>query len=184
MSISNPNPTTLWQLRSELLAGGLEPESPTAAVLNAFYSYLTAVEANLSAQGYTQFASLLNIGAAGAAAFLGLMQENLSFLSLVQDGLNVLASRQYIKGSTADLKRTVLDGGWFVYRALWQLSCRTQAELTPSVRREQLDNLFSPLHEETLDLTTKAVLVGRLYQIVLIMSLNADQAAIELEAAS
>ncbi len=168
----NPTPETVWQLQADLLAVGHDPQAPEFTLLDGFYHYLTAMQANLTAQGYTQLASYLNIGAAGTAVLEGVMDANLSLLTLMREGLTVLSSRQYVKGSTAEIKRTIQDSSWYLYRAFWQLSSNTQTNLSPDERRQQLDDLFAPLQDDQTETAVKGILIGRLFQAVLIMTLH------------
>lgn len=169
----NPTPETVWQLQADLLAAGHPLEASEFALLDAFYHYLTAMQVNLTAQGYTQLASYLSIGAAGTAVLEGVMVANLSPLTIMREGLTVLSSRQYIKGSTAEIERTIQDSSWFLYRAFWQLSSNTQASLLAEQRRQQLDDLFAPLQNGQTETAVKGILVGRLFQAILIMTLHA-----------
>ncbi len=169
----NPTPEAVWQLQADLLAAGHSLQADEFALLDAFYHYLTAMQANLTSQGYTQLASYLSIGAAGMAVLEGGMAANLSLLQIMREGLTVLSSRQYIKGSTAEIERTIRDSSWFLYRAFWQLSSNTQASLSRDRRRQQLDDLFAPLQDGQTETAVKGILVGRLFQAILIMTLHA-----------
>lgn len=169
----NPTPETVWQLQADLLATGHAPQAAEFGLLDAFYHYLTAMQANLSAQGYTQLAANLTFGAAGTAALQSVMDANLSLLDIMREGLTILASQQYVKGSTAEIERTIQDSSWFLYRAFWQLSTATQTNLSSATRRQQLDDLFAPLRDDQTDLAVKGIFVGRLFQAVLIMTLHA-----------
>ena len=177
--LSKPTPAALWQLRGDLLQADIPATTPIWQVIDQFFTFLNNLSANLKDYEFSKMATLLDIGAIGGVAIQGVIEGNLPMKTLwkrllagtVGEGLMVLASRQYIKGAQAELISVYQDTAWYLFDALWHVSTQLQPSLTPAERRRLLDDLFAPaLHEKTDD-AVKIVLLGRLFQLLLVVHL-------------
>jgi len=182
ISVSEPTPHSLWRLRNELLRDGLLADSTALIVLSHAFDFLNDLESRLTAQGFTELASTLNIGEGGTAALQALTAGDMDapdfwrqfLLGALGEGLNVLASRQYIKGAKADVKALLQSHAWILYDALWQLSVAQQPDLDENGRSQTLSQLFDPIWDDETEPMAKAALLGRLYQILLLVYLSQE----------
>lgn len=182
ISVSEPTPQSLWQLRNELLRDGYSVDSVALVVLSHAFDFLNELEARLTAQGYTELASTLNIGAGGTAALQALTAGDMDapdfwrqfLLGALGEGLTVMASRQYIKGAKADVQALLQSHAWLLYDALWQLSVEQQPDLDGNGRSQTLAQLFDPIWDDETESMAKAALLGRLYQILLLVYLSEE----------
>ena len=181
-SLSSPTPAVLWQLRSDLLQGGLPPEARALAVLDNFFVFLNELSASMSAHEYSKLASLLDIGAVGGVAVQSLIESDMTTADFwkrllaggFSESLMVLASRQYVKAFKAEIGSICQSAAWYLFGELWQLSAQYQPELEPSVRRQHIEKLLTPIRRQEVDDTAKAVLIGRLFQILLLVHLTVE----------
>jgi hypothetical protein len=61
---------------------------------------------------------------------------------------------------------------WVLYEALWRLSEMTQPTMNTTDRRQLIEKSLAPLRDEAVTGTIKAVLIGRLFQILLLAHLS------------
>lgn len=177
--LAQPTPAALWQLRGDLRQAGLPADHAAWAVIDRFYAFLNELSAGMKAHEFNKMATMLDIGAVGGVAVQGMIEGDIPVDDLwkklvagsVGEGLMVLASRQYIKSAHAELISVYNAAAWYLFSALWDVSARLQPELSSADRRQLLDQLLTPaLHEETED-GVKMVLIGRLFQILLLVHL-------------
>lgn len=188
VTLSEPTPQSLWQLRNELLADGYPVDSPALVVLGHAFDFLNELEARMTAQGYTELASLLDIGAVGMVALQNLVDGDPDteefwqrfFLGVLSEGLIIAASRQYIKGAKAEVQALFQLHAWGIHEALWQLSLEQQPDLDGNGRSQTLAQLFDPIWDEETESMAKAALLGRLYQVLLLVYLS-EQKRLENE---
>ncbi len=180
--LTHPSPDTLWQLRGDLFAIGLTADSPIQDILDHFFDFLSHLSASADAHEYSKIASLMDIGAVGGVALENVIQSDSGaemwkkFLAgSISEGLMVMASRQYIKAFRAEMATVYQSAAWFLYDALWQLSVKTQSELSPAVRRQLIDNLLAPIHDDAVPEAVKIGLNGRLFQLLLLTNLSLER---------
>lgn len=177
--LSSPTPAVLWQLRADLLEGGLPPDAPALAVLDNFFAFLNELSASMSAHEYSKLASLLDIGAVGGVAVQSLIESDMAegdfWKRLLAGGfsesLMVLASRQYVKAFKAEIASICQSAAWYLFGELWQLSVQHQTELEPAARRQHIETLLAPIRQKEVDDVVKAILIGRLFQTLLLLRL-------------
>jgi hypothetical protein len=87
------------------------------------------------------------------------------------EGLMVAASRQYIKGWTAEVGQVFAQAVWYLNDALWRMSERMQPGTTPQERWQAIQSLLAPALDPEVESVQKAVLVGLVYQILLLIHL-------------
>ena len=173
-----PTCAALCGLQAELLQAGQVPNAPVMQLLTHFFNFINTLSASMSARQYSHLATLLDIGAVGGVAIQNLIDtEDASslwkrlLLGGLGEGLMVLASRQYVKAFEAEIIGVMRESYWILYQSLWTLSQALQPELPPDKRRQLLDTLLNPIQDPAIDNTVKAVLIGRLYQILLAVQL-------------
>jgi hypothetical protein len=174
--LSEPTPRALLDLQGALLAHG--EDSPTRdrvlALAGVFYDYLSELESKLAARDYSELASHLDIGAVGAVALENLLyvgdEEFWKRLAVggMAEGLMVAASRQYVKGWEVEAGLVYNQATWHLTEALWQLSTETQPDLAHAQRWDAIQTLLAPVHDPEVPAADKALLVGRIYQILLL----------------
>jgi len=182
--LTAPSTENLWQLRADLRAAGTPADSPLWEILRQFHDFLAHLAAGAEAHQYSQLASLMDIGAVGGVALENLLQSDSSeevwqkFLAgSISEGLMVLASRQYVKAFRAELSTIYQSAAWFLFDAFWQLSTNSQPDLDPDIRHQTIEKLLAPIRVTDIESSVKAVLIGRLFQILLLQyfSISASQ---------
>lgn len=179
-AVTQPTPHALWQLRSDLLAGGAAPDAPALVVLSHAFAFFTELSARMTAQGFTELASMLDIGAVGTVALQNLVDGDTAkgefwqrlLLGALSEGLMVLASRQYIKGAKAEVEALFQNHAWILADLLWRFSQARQPALPNTGRAQTIDRLFAPIWAEPTEPMAKAALIGRLYQMMLLANLQ------------
>lgn len=173
--LTSPTPEALWTLRGDLLEAGIPAESPIWNVLDQAHRFLSTLKSKSTAREYSHFASLLDIGAIGLVVLDNLGEEgkNGGFLGKIltgalSEGLMVLAARQYVKVWEEEMSAVYQETAWNLYQLLWHLSEQTQGGLPAGERRTLIDHLLQPLTLEEISGTVKAILAGRLYQLLLL----------------
>jgi len=120
-------------------------------------------------------ASKLDMGAVGAVALQNLAEAGEAMLKQVLLGgiseiLMVIASRQYVKAWSREMRPVHLRAAWFLRGELWQLSVRGRPDLSAEQRAALVDGLLTPILEgESEDMCI--ALLGRLFQVLLIIYL-------------
>lgn len=177
--LAQPTPSGLWQLRGDLLQLGVPVEAAIWVTLDEFYHFLNELHSTASAREYSHFASLLDIGAVGGLAVQNLLAREGNgalWQRLLAGGLSeslmVLAARQYVKAWEGEMAAHYRTAAWNLYGALWEISVQLKPELTPATRRAHIDRLLALLHDEDSVGTVKAVLIARLYQLILLTRLR------------
>jgi hypothetical protein len=174
--VSMPTPVALLELQGTLLArhNAMEAVERALEVTAEFYHYLSELQSKLAARDYSELASRLDIGAVGAVALENLLcAEGKEFwkrlaLGGMAEGLMVAASRQYVKGWQVETGLVYSRATWYLSRALWQLSSETQADLPDSQRWEAIQRLLAPARDPDVPAAGKALLLGRIYQVLLL----------------
>ena len=179
--MTEPSPTDLLALQTRLLVAESSIERADAAVqalevAREFHAYLSELEAKYSARDYSELASLLDIGAVGAVALENLIEagESLTermFLGGLSEVLMVTASRQYVKAWSREIQPVHMKAIWFLRAALWRLSVEGRPDIGADERIALVDGLLAPaLGGEEVD-QIRPALLGRLFQILLLIYL-------------
>ncbi|MBN2361818.1 MAG: hypothetical protein JXR83_20375 [Deltaproteobacteria bacterium] len=182
-TLTAPSPDALWDLYGYLLAVGAEP--PLLETVAAFHHYLCDLQSKATARQYSEFASLLDIGAVGGVAAQNLIgafgnrekdggRELLEKLLLGtgSESLMVAASRQYIKAWQAELYSVHCQSAWFLAGALWQLAAAGGAgREAVGERWARIQALFAPIRDPDVPNAEKALLLARTFQLVLVSRL-------------
>ena len=80
----------------------------------------------------------------------------------------VLASRQYVRVQEGELAALYRDMAWTLYQRLWRWTAEANPDLGTSERRKLIDQVTEPLRDSDAPSAIKAVLTGRLFQVLLL----------------
>ena len=176
-----PSPADLVALQTRLLVAEADPERMAAArralaVAQEFHAYLSEIEAKLSAREYSELASLLDIGAVGAVALENLIEagetlQQRMLLGGLSETLMVAASRQYVKAWGREMQPVRMRAVWFLREELWRLSVSGRPDMGTEERVAMIDGLLAPALDRDATDEDCMALVGRLFQILLIIYL-------------
>ena len=171
-----PTPQALIALQGALLAyeGESKAKAQALEVTSRFFTYLSDLKSKITSRNYSEMASMLDIGAVGAVALENIWTSRSDdlwkglTLGSIAEGLMVAASRQYIKGWEVETALVHSQAAWYLAEALWRASSEMQPELQPEQRWEAIQNLLAPAHEPDIPAPEKALLLGRIFQLLLI----------------
>lgn len=179
--LTEPAPDDLLALQTRLLSARSDPARADAArraldVAREFHAYLTELEAKSSAREYSELASMLDIGAVGGVALENLTEAGEALLKRILMGglsetLMVLASRQYVKAWSREMRPIHMRAVWFLREELWRLSLTGRPDMSVEERAALVDALLAPvLDDDTAD-EMHVALLGRLFQVLLVINL-------------
>jgi hypothetical protein len=174
--LSQPTPDGLVLLQGALLAAEQEDKAAGHAleIAGHFFAYLSELQSKITAHNYSELASLLDIGAVGVVALENILStESESFwqrlvLGGIAEGLMVGASRQYIKAWEAETGLVHSRAAWYLTEALWRASSEMQPDLDGAQRWQAVHALLAPAHDPEVPAPNKALLLGRIFQMLLI----------------
>lgn len=174
--ITRPTPEALTALQGALLAveGHAEVVEQSLEVAGHFYAYLTELQSKITARDYSELASRLDIGAVGAVALENLMGSDGEdlwkrlLLGGLGEGLMVAASRQYIRAWRVEAGLVHSQAAWYLGEALWRSSQQMQPDLPLEERWQAVEELLAPVRDPDTPASTKALLIGRIFQVLLL----------------
>jgi len=173
-----PTPAALVALQGVLLTSGLQGDAAESLeIAREFYTYLSELQSKLSAKEYNELASRLDIGAVGVVALENLVTTSREefwerfLLGALGEALMVAASRQYIRAWDVETSLVHSASAWYLAEALWRTSCEMQPELQADQRWEAVQRLIAPAYRADVPAHDKAVLLGRIFQILLLTHL-------------
>lgn len=179
--LTSPTPAALWALRADLLEGGASADDRAIEVLGEFHAFLDRFATTTSSRDLNHLASKLDIGAIGGVVLEQLFESpNAKDLAMrvltggISEGLMVLASRQYVRAQDGELAALFRDVAWTLYQRLWQWTSNANPDLPPTERRQLLDQITEPLSDSETPAALKAVLAGRLFQVLLLGHLTGE----------
>ena len=174
-ALVSPTPEGLWKLRADLLESGTAPDDRLLEIIGEFHSFLDRFATSTS----SLLASKLDIGAIGGVVLEQLFEspdtKDLAMRILtggISEGLMVLASRQYVRAQEGELAALFRDVAWTLYQRLWQWTAEANSNLGTSERRQLIDKITQPLLDTDASNVVKAVLTGRLYQVLVLAHLG------------
>jgi hypothetical protein len=178
--LREPTPEGLVALQGALLVCGQQEEAASRAleIADQFHAYLGELQSKLAARDYSELASRLDIGAVGAVALENVVaaERDKFWQRLVLGGtaeaLMVAASRQYVKAWQVETGLVHSRAAWYLAKALWQASCNMQPDLEPDQRWGAIQELLAPAHDPKVPASSKALLLGRIFQILIITTLT------------
>lgn len=171
--LSSPSARAVWSLRAELLEGGVAEESRLWSLLSHFHGFLDRLATSRASRDYSNLASKLDISAISGVILENLgercepSEKALRLLSgALSEGLMALATRQHVRAWDQELEAIHRDAAWFLYGELWWWTRHVSPDLEPATRRRLLDGLAAPLLAADAPGLHKAVVIGRLFQIL------------------
>lgn len=176
-----PSEGDLWRLRSELLEAGVPSQARVWTVLDEYHRFLGQIESATTSREYSDLASKLDIGSLSGIVLERLLDPQtarhlgVSLLTgVVSEGLMVLATRQHVKAWEEGLAALYRSAAWFLYAELWHWAEEQKPDLPARERRVLLERLFEPVHSSETAGFDKAVLLGRLFQLLLVSRLSSE----------
>jgi hypothetical protein len=177
--LTSPTLDGLWNLRAELLEGGVAADAPLLEIIGELHGFLDHFATATSSRDLNHLASKLDIGAIGGVFLEQLFEspdpKELAMRVLtggISEGLMVLASRQYVRATEGELAALFRETAWALYNRLWRWTVDANPDLDPGERRRLIDELTSPLRDPAVPVGAKAVLAGRIFQVLLLAHLN------------
>lgn len=177
--LNQPTPEGLVALQGALLVCGQQEAAAARAleITDQFHAYLGELQSKLAARDYSELASRLDIGAVGAVALENIVAaEKDDFwqrlaLGGMAEALMVAASRQYVKAWEVETGLVHSRAAWYLAKALWHASCEMQPDLESDQRWRAIQDLLAPAHDPEVPAPSKAVLLGRIFQILILTRL-------------
>jgi hypothetical protein len=173
-----PTTEALWRVRADLLEARHPKDSDIWSLLSDFHDYLENLATSTSSRDFSHLASKLDISAISGVILERIAEEGeaseraLRLLSgLLSEGLMALATRQHVKAWSAEVDAVHRSAAWRLYERIWRWTEGRTPELPPDQRRRLVDSLISPVSSEMAGGMERAVLVGRLFQILLLWTL-------------
>ncbi len=173
--LSSPTPEALWELRADLLERGVAPGATVLEIIGEFRLFLDHFTTSTSIRDLNHLASKLDVSALGGVfleqLFEGSNARELAMRILtgsISEGLMVLASRQYVRAAEDELAAIFRDTGWSLFERLWQWTAESNPDLGTAERRQLIDRITDPLRDTRASSALKAVLAGRLFQVLLL----------------
>ena len=184
IALTSPTPAALWMLRADLLEGGASPDDPALEIVGEFHAFLDRFATSTSSRDLNHLASKLDIGAIGGVVMEQLFESpNAKDLAMrvltggISEGLMALASRQYVRAQEGELAALFREAAWTLYDRLWRWTEGANPDLGTPERRQLLDRVTAPLRDAQAPDAIKAILAGRLFQVLLLGHLNSVPAA-------
>ena len=183
----SPTPGALVALQGALLASELEEEAVETAleIAGQFHTYLSELQSKITAKQYNEVASRLDIGAVGTVALENIVATKKEefwkrlMLGGLGESLMVAASRQYIRAWDAETRLVHTQAAWYLSEALWRASRQMQPALRPEQRWQAIQDLLAPAYAAETPAPAKAVLLGRVFQMLLLTHLARVWRAVE-----
>jgi len=174
-----PTPDSLVLLQGALLGSGQqrEPVMQALEIAGHFHSYLSELHSKITARQYSELASILDIGAVGAVALENILAAGEGdwwqrvVLGGTAEALMIGASRQYIKAWEVETGPVHTGAAWYLTEALWHVSLKMQPNLETEKRLEAVQALLAPAHDAEAPSPEKAILLGRVFQMLLVAHL-------------
>lgn len=177
--MTSPTPGALVTLQGALLASEMKGEAVERSleVAGQFHTYLSELQSKITAKQYNEMASRLDIGAVGTVALENLVATRKEefwkrlLLGGLGETLMVAASRQYIRAWDAETTLVHTQAAWYLSEALWRASRQMQPDLPPEQRWQAIQGLLAPAYAADTPASAKAVLLGRVFQVLLLTHL-------------
>jgi hypothetical protein len=83
----------------------------------------------------------------------------------------VAASRQYVKGWEVEMDLVYTQTAWYLANALWQASAAARPDVPAAERWEAITSLLAPARSADVASEAKAILLGRVFQLLLLSHL-------------
>lgn len=184
--LTKPAPADLLSLQSALLSWEEKADSPLArerttaalSLLGDFYNFLVGLESKLEAHAFAELASKMDVGAVAGVVAENVLGAGKKLLERVlvggfSEALTVLASRQYVKAYNRELEAFFQQVAWQLRAHLWRFSAARRPEMAPAERAALIDSLFAPIFKRETPGSTKPIVLGCLFQVLLLGAVTA-----------
>jgi len=179
--LRSPSSDDLWRLRAELLQAGVSGDCGAWRVIDEFQRFLDRLSTGTTSRDYSDLASKLDISAVGGVILEQILESDEAqdlamrlFTGLISEGLMVLATRQHVKAWEGELAAVYRGAAWYLYQELWRWAEARKPELPARQRRLLLDQLLAPVHSDETGGFAKAILLGLLFQLLLLSYLSEE----------
>lgn len=167
-----PTPADLWQLQKALVVVNGEAAARARAVARAFHACLRSLESKSASRRASRWGAVLGTAAVGSISVGEMADSQKDALQrLLQTGLPaMLEIGAAVKSAQAwEVEAGLIydDLAWFLYDELWEVSATARPELSPSERRDQIDQLLDPLLDAVVPDGDRAALVVYVFRAVL-----------------
>ena len=186
--LTRPTDEALWRLRADLLESGLPADSEVWPLLQDLRDYIDQLETTTSSRDFSRLASKLDISAISGVILERVAERGdgseraLRLVSgLLSEGLMALATRQHVRAWSAELGAIHRSAAWRLYDRLWRWTERRTPELAADRRRRLIDELLSPIRRDDVSDMDRSVLLGRLFQIIVLWTVAEEIGEIELD---
>ncbi len=173
--LKNSTAADLWKLRSDLLEAGLSYGDRVWNVMEKYQHFLEQLASCMTSRYHSDLASKLDIGSISGVVLERVLEPQggrelaLSLLAgALSEGLMVAATRQHVKAWEEGIASYIKSTAWYLYGELWWWTQEVNPGLPAAERRRQLDALFAPVFEPAQECSHQAVLLGLLFQILLL----------------
>lgn len=182
-----PSCEALWRLRADLLEIGVAEESEVWSLVRDFHDYLDKLATTTSSRDFSHLASKLDISAISGVILERVAERGeeadraLRLVSgLLSEGLMALATRQHVKAWSGELDAVHRCAAWHLYERVWRWTERLKPDLPADTRRQLIDRLMFPIRSGEATGTHKAVVIGRLFQILLLWAIASQTSGLDL----
>jgi len=176
--LEEPTPGDLWALQGDLLAVGGDQEAASKArrVAGDFYLYLSDLISKVASRHHSQWAAALATASVTSVSFHELLHGQVdAFKQLLLSGapalLEIGSALESVKAWEMETGLVHYDAAWRLYGELWDISTTMLPVLPLDQRRACLDALLGPVVSPDTPGNVKAILLVKLYQVVLAMRL-------------
>ena len=177
--LREPSPTTVWELRGELLALGVDPAAKPFELLTEFHRFLDRISTGIASRDHSERASMMEVAALGGVVASDLAEAadpadraGRLLAGVITEGLAVLATRQHVSAWRGELASVFREAAWYLYGELWRWTSQRKSELDPAERRGLLDQLMAPIGDETFNAAQKTAILCALFQLLLVDALS------------
>jgi hypothetical protein len=183
--LSQSTPGALITLQGALLASSAQTEAVdrTLEIAGHFYAYLSELQSKITAKDYSELASRLDISAVGTVALESMIAGEKDkfwqrlFVGGLGEALMVAASRQYVKAWEVETGLVHNSAAWYLAETLWHTSAEMRPDLPADKRWQAIESLLAPAYDHDVPAPQKAVLLGRIFQMLLLTHLAQLMAA-------
>ena len=152
------------------MADGLDPDHAAFRLLAEFYRYLDRLETGGASQGHSERASKMEIGSLSGVVGADLAEAadadewaRRLLSATITEGLAVMATRQHVKAWRGELDSVHREAAWFLYDELWTWASCRKPDLDPAERRQLLDQLMAPIHDDKVPSGAKQLILCSLF---------------------
>lgn len=175
--LTEPTSADLWQLQGDLLAVGTEEARRARQVAGDFYAYLSDLESKITSRRHSRWGAILETASVTSVGLQDLIDEEVDvFKRLIASGgtalLEISAAYKNVKAWEVEAALVHRDAAWALYGELWDISTTMLPELSADQRRAHLDALLGPAASPDMPAGDKAVLLVKLFQVVLAVRLT------------